>query len=48
MYNLTQYSYNYSKTSGSLWQHRDEPALNDNDGIINFRGNSVSLNLDKK
>ena len=48
MYNLTQYSYNYSKTSGSLWQYRDEPALNDNDGIVNFRGNSACLNLDKK
>ena len=29
MYNLIEYSDNYSKTSGSLWQHyRDEP--NDN------------------
>ena len=26
MYNLTEYSDNYSKTSGSLWQfYRDEP-----------------------
>ena len=29
MYNLTEYSDNYSKTSGSLWQYyRDKP--NDN------------------
>ena len=29
MYNLSEYSYNYLKTSGSLWQyHRDDP--NDN------------------
>ena len=29
MYNLIEYSNNYSKTSGSLWQcHRDDP--NDN------------------
>ena len=29
MYNLTEYSGNYGKTSGSLWQYyRDEP--NDN------------------
>ena len=29
MYNLIEYSYNYSKTSGSLWQYyKDEP--NDN------------------
>ena len=35
MYNLIEYSDNYSKTSGSLWQYcRDEPALNDDNGII--------------
>ena len=29
MYNLTEYSDNYSKTSGSLWQHyKDEPNNN--------------------
>ena len=28
MYNLIEYSDNYSKTSGSLWQYyRDKPAL---------------------
>ena len=33
MYNLTEYSDNYSNTSGSLWQYyRDD--LNDN--IVNF------------
>ena len=32
MYNLIQYSDNYSKTSGSLWQFcKDVPAVNDND-----------------
>ena len=36
MYNLIQYSDNYSKTSGSLWQyHRDEEALV-NGVIVNF------------
>ena len=25
MYNLIEYSNNYSKTSGSLWQYKDEP-----------------------
>ena len=36
MYNLIEYSNAYSKTSGSLWQHyRDEPAIDDNDNIIN-------------
>ena len=29
MYNLIEYSDNYSKTSGSLWQYyRDEPFIN--------------------
>ena len=33
MYNLIEYSDNYAKTSGSLWQyHKDEP----NDDITNF------------
>ena len=41
MYNLIEYSDAYSKTSGSLWQyHRDEPALNANDEIIDFPANS--------
>ena len=39
MYNVTEYSDNYSKTSTSLWQYcREEPALNNNDIIINFPG----------
>ena len=43
MYNLIEYSDNYSKTSGSLWQYyRDEPALDNNDSniIINFLANN--------
>ena len=37
MYNLIEYSDNYSKTSGSLWQYyRDEPALTDAGAITNF------------
>ena len=37
MYNLIEYSDNYSKTSGSLWQfYRDEPALNNDNVIIDF------------
>ena len=36
MYNLIEYSDNYSKTSGSLLQHsKDVPAVNNNNGIIN-------------
>ena len=31
MYNLIEYSDNYSKTSGRLWQYyRDKPALDNN------------------
>ena len=37
MYNLMDYSDNFSRTSGSLWQYyRDEPDLTDNGGIKNF------------
>ena len=35
MYNLIEYSDNYSKTSGSLWQYyRYEPFINNNGVII--------------
>ena len=37
MYNLIEYSDNYSKTSGSLWQYCKEiPAVNNNGGIVDF------------
>ena len=37
MYNLIEYSNNYLKTSGSLWQYyRDEPYLDDNGTIADF------------
>ena len=37
MYNLIEYSNNFSKTSGSLWQYyRDEPALTAAGAIPNF------------
>ena len=37
MYNLIEYSYNYSQTSGSLWQYcNDIPAINDNGDIVDF------------
>ena len=40
MYNLIEYSDNYSKTSGSLWQYNsDEPFLNDNGAIVEFDAN---------
>ena len=37
MYNLIQYSDNYSKTSGSLWQYcNDIPAVNNVGNIVDF------------
>ena len=39
MYNLIEYTENYFKTSGSLWQYYKEiPAVGDNDVIIDFNG----------
>ena len=39
MYNLIEYSDNYSKTSGSLWQYCKEiPAINNNGVIVHFNG----------
>ena len=37
MYNLIEYSDNYSKTSGSLWQYcKDIPDVYNNDSIAEF------------
>ena len=39
MYNLIEYSDNYSKTSGSLWQYCKEiPAVDDDGDIVDFNG----------
>ena len=39
MYNLIEYSDNYSKTSGSLWQYCKEiPAVNNDGNIVDFKG----------
>ena len=43
MYNLIEYSDNYSKTSGSLWQYtKDISAVNDNNAIVNFTNNNLT------
>ena len=43
MYNLIEYSYNYAKTSGSLWQYcLDIPALDNNNAIIDFTENNLT------
>ena len=39
MYNLIEYSDNYWKTSGSLWQYcKDVPAVNNDGNIVDFNG----------
>ena len=52
MYNLIEYSNNYSETSGSLWQnYRDEPAFADAGAIKNFdvgNNNSASFEFKQK
>ena len=42
-YNLIEYSDNYSKTSGSLWQYtKDIPAVDNNNAIVNFTNNNLT------
>ena len=42
MYNVIEYSNNYSKTSGSLWQYYGvEPALNGAHTLADFPGNNA-------
>ena len=46
MYNLIEYSDNYSKTSGSLWQYYKEiPAINNNGAIVDFNGLMLLIHL---
>ena len=41
MYNLIEYSDNYPKTSGSLWQYcKDIYAVNNNNAIVDFTDNN--------
>ena len=49
MYNLIQYSDNYFKTSGSLWQYCKEiPAENDNGKIVDFNGANATYSFNFK
>ena len=49
MYNLIEYSDNYSKTSGSLWQYcKDIPAVDNNNTIVNFTVNNLTDSFDFK
>ena len=46
MYNLIEYSDNYSKTSGNLWQYyRDKPALTNAGAIANFHAADSSASF---
>ena len=48
MYNLIEYSDNYSKTSGSLWQYyRDETFLDVNSAISDFPADDNNRALSK-
>ena len=49
MYNLIEYSDNYSKISGSLWRcYRDEPALTDVGSLDNLPSNTASFKFKQK
>ena len=48
MYNLVEYSDNYSKTSEILWKYcRDKSAIDDNGAIVNLNGANVITDLFK-
>ena len=43
MYNLIEYSDNYSKTSGGLWQYcKDISTVNNDCAIIDLAGNNLT------
>ena len=49
MYNLIEYSDNYEKTTGSLWQYcKDIPARNDNNEIVVFTRNNLTNSFNFK
>ena len=49
MYNLIEYSDNYAKTTGSLWQYcKDIPALNANDEITEFTAGNLTNSFNFK
>ena len=49
MYNLIEYSDDYSKTSGSLWQYCKEiPAVNNAGNIVDFNGANAIDSFDFK
>ena len=49
MYNLIEYSDNYSNTSGSLWQYcKDIQAIDNKSNIIDFNGTNATDSFNSK
>ena len=49
MFNLIEYSVNYSKSGGSFWQYqRGKPAVNDDGNVVVIPGNSASFTFKEK
>ena len=49
LYDWIEYSGNYSKTSGSLWQYcKDMPAVNNNGDIVDFNGANATDSFNSK
>ena len=49
MHNVIEYSDNYSKTSGSLWEYcKDIPAVYNNNAIVNFNGANSTYSFNFK
>ena len=49
MYNLIEYSDNYVKTSGRLWQYcKDIPPVNNNNEIVDFTGDNLTNSFNFK
>ena len=49
MYNLIEYSDNYSKISGRIWQYcKHIPDVRNNGNIVNFNGNNATNLVNSK
>ena len=49
MFNLIEYSVNYSKSGASFWQYqRGKPAVNDDGNVVVIPGNSASFTFKEK
>ena len=49
IYNLIEYSDNYSETSGRLWQYcKDIPAVNNNNAIVDFTNAHITASFNFK